>query len=171
MEVDALPHSPGKIRRCVYCSPEQEAGDSDGQVGLLQTPGVPFRGHFLEPPFAAAHSLLVFSLHVLRMMSWRSGGGVGRRDRSGGGGEYAGKRRRVGGEAVPETESQDVEVETTQQDRRAACDRWTSTRVRWREAEKHSEGPEEPGPEDGKRQTGRGSPGDSPFEAEYQIHL
>lgn len=26
-------------------------------------------------------------------------------------------------------ESQDVEVETTRQDRRAMCDRWTSTRV------------------------------------------
>lgn len=29
---------------------------------------------------------------------------MGRRDRSGGGGEYAGKRRKVGGEAFPERE-------------------------------------------------------------------
>lgn len=67
-----------------------------------------------------------------------------------------------------ERKSQDVEVETMQQDRRAVCDRWTSTRVRWGEAEKHSEGPEEPGPEHGKRQTGRGAQ-ESPFEGEYQI--
>jgi len=101
----------------------------------------------------AALGLLVFSPNVLRMISWRSGGGVGRRDRSGGGREYAGRRRRVGGEAFPD-KSQNVEVETTWQDRREVCDRWTSTRAWWGEAEKHSEGPEEPGPE-GWKEAGR----------------
>lgn len=41
------------------------------------------------------------------MISWRSGGGVGRGDRSGRGGEYAGKGR-VGGD---QEKSQDVEVD------------------------------------------------------------
>lgn len=124
-----------------------------GRWRLLQTPGFPYRDHFLEPLFMTALGLLVFSPNVLRMISWRSGGGVGRRDRSGGGREYAGRRRRVGGEAFPD-KSQNVEVETTWQDRREVCDRWTSTRAWWGEAEKHSEGPEEPGPE-GWKEAGR----------------
>lgn len=86
----------------------------------------------------------MFFPHVLRMISWRSGGGVGRRDRSGGGWEYAGKRRRVGGEAFPERKpgcggGNDMAI--------AVCDRRTSTGVWQGEAERHSEGPEEPGPE------------------------
>lgn len=123
------PHSPGKIRKCVHCSPEQEDGDRDGgRWHLLQAPGFPYRDHFLAPLFMAAFCLLMFSPHVLRMISWRSGGGVGRRDRSDGGGDM---QEREGGwaEKPSRRESQDVEVEMTWQDRRAVCDRWTSPRV------------------------------------------
>lgn len=51
--MDTLPYSPGRVRKCVHCSPEPEARHEAGRRCLLQTSGFSHLGHFLELLFMA----------------------------------------------------------------------------------------------------------------------